>query len=129
MEDLVSKVVEFNKKMGAYMQYQPANIPHEILVLRRKQLREELDEYLDAVQEGDIEHIAKELGDILYMAIASVCDHGLQNHLGGILEEVHRSNMSKLDDEGKPVKNEDGKIVKGKNFSPADLSFVKTRRF
>lgn len=70
----------------------------------------------------DIANIGKELADILYVINGFADNMGLP--MNEIFKEVHRSNMSKLDDDGKPVYRPDGKILKGNNYSPADIKTV-----
>lgn len=73
----------------------------------------EVDEYLEGVKGHDLANVAKELADILYATFGTVLEHGLQDVIEPIFEEVHRSNMSK--------EFHEYKMRKGPNFSPADL--------
>jgi predicted HAD superfamily Cof-like phosphohydrolase len=65
---------------------------------------------------GDLEQIADALGDKLYILCGTILAHGLQDKIAEVFNEIHRSNMSKLDDNGKPVYREDGKILKSNNY-------------
>lgn len=88
--------------------------------LRRKLLREEFNEYLDAEEEHDLVEIADALADIIYIAYGTGVSYGLP--MDKIFDEVHRSNMSKLNPEtGKPDLNEYGKVKKPASYSPADI--------
>lgn len=66
--------------------------------------------------------VAKELADLLYVVYGSAYSMGIP--IDEVFAEVHRSNMSKLGEDGKPIYREDGKVLKGKNFSPADIEKV-----
>jgi predicted HAD superfamily Cof-like phosphohydrolase len=82
-------------------------------------MEEENKEYLQATINGDTVETADALGDMLYILLGTMLEHGMQNHIERVFNEIHRSNMSKMDDEGKPIRREDGKILKGpKYFRP-----------
>lgn len=88
-------------------------------MLRYNLIKEENEEYLEACKNGDIVEIADALGDQLYILFGTILKHGLQHKIEEIYDEIHRSNMSKLDDNGEPIFREDGKILKGpKYFKP-----------
>lgn len=89
--------------------------------LRRTLLQEEMQEYLAAETTDDIAEIAKELADVIYIALGTAVSYGIP--MDYVFAEVQRSNMSKLVD-GKPLRREDGKILKGPNYSPADVESV-----
>jgi predicted HAD superfamily Cof-like phosphohydrolase len=84
-------------------------------------MQEENEEYLDACKRGDVVEIADALGDKLYILFGSILKHGLQHKIEKVFDEIHRSNMSKLDDNGKPVFREDGKIMKSNNYFKPDI--------
>jgi predicted HAD superfamily Cof-like phosphohydrolase len=89
-------------------------------LLRHRLVKEENEEYLEACRNGDIVEIADALGDLLYIVFGTLLKHGLQYKIDQVFDEIHRSNMSKLDENGNPIFREDGKILKGKNyFRPA----------
>ena len=69
----------------------------------------------------DLNQVAKELCDLLYVTIGTIVTYGLQDKIEKCFEEVHRSNMSKLGKDGKPVYREDGKLLKGDNYSLANI--------
>ena len=79
-------------------------------------MEEENKEYLEAANNNDIVEIADALGDILYILCGTILAHGLQDKIVEVFNEIQRSNMSKLDINGKPVIREDGKILKGPNY-------------
>ena len=95
------------------------NIREEEYTLRYTLMKEENDEYLDACKKGDLTEIADALGDKMYILFGTILKHGLQHKIEEIFDEIHRSNMSKLDADGKPIFREDGKILKsGRYFKP-----------
>jgi predicted HAD superfamily Cof-like phosphohydrolase len=78
-------------------------------------------EYIDD-KEKDLTKIAKELSDLLYVVYGTAAAYGIP--IDDVYREVHRSNMSKLGIDGKPIYREDGKVLKGPNYSPADISKI-----
>jgi predicted HAD superfamily Cof-like phosphohydrolase len=80
--------------------------------LRYNLIKEENEEYLEACKNNDIIEIADALGDQLYILFGTILKHGLQHKIEEVYDEIHRSNMSKLDEDGKPIFREDGKILK-----------------
>lgn len=84
--------------------------------LRYELMKEENEEYLDAVQNNDIVEIADALGDMLYILCGTILEHGLQHKIEAVFDEIQRSNMSKLGEDGKPIYREDGKVMKGPNY-------------
>lgn len=89
--------------------------------LRHRLMQEENDEYLEACKRGDIVEIADALGDKMYILFGTILKHGLQYKIEEIFDEIQKSNMSKLDDEGCPIFREDGKILKSKNYFKPDI--------
>jgi predicted HAD superfamily Cof-like phosphohydrolase len=84
--------------------------------LRFNLMKEENEEYLEAVQNNDLTETADALGDMLYILCGTILEHGLQHKIEEVFEEIQRSNMSKLDHDGKPIYREDGKVMKGPNY-------------
>lgn len=94
--------------------------------LRFELMKEENEEYLQAAQNKDIVEIADALGDMLYILCGTILEHGLQYKIEAVFDEIHRSNMSKLDNDGAPIYREDGKVIKGPNyFRPNLVSILK----
>jgi predicted HAD superfamily Cof-like phosphohydrolase len=87
--------------------------------LRYELIREELEEMREALDSKDLIGIADALTDLLYVVYGAGHSFGL--NLDACFEEVHRSNMSKLGADGKPIYREDGKVMKGENYSSPDL--------
>lgn len=84
--------------------------------LRYNLMKEENEEYLEAVQNNDVVEIADALGDMLYILCGTILEHGLQHKIEEVFDEIQRSNMSKLGADGKPIYREDGKVMKGPNY-------------
>ncbi|MFO0357506.1 MAG: hypothetical protein ACK50A_11165 [Sphingobacteriaceae bacterium] len=89
--------------------------------LRYNLIKEENEEYLEACKNGDIVEIADALGDQLYILFGTILKHGLQHKIEEVYDEIHRSNMSKLDEEGKPIFREDGKILKSSLYFKPEI--------
>ena len=95
-------------------------------LLRYNLMKEENEEYLEAAQNNDITEIADALGDMLYILCGTIIEHGLQHKIEEVFDEIQRSNMSKLDENGMPIYREDGKVLKGPNyFKPNIESIIK----
>ena len=92
--------------------------------LRFNLMKEENEEYLEAAQNGDIVEVADALGDMLYILCGTIIEHGMQNVIDDVFEEIHRSNLSKLDENGQPIYREDGKVIKGPNYFPPDIKKI-----
>jgi predicted HAD superfamily Cof-like phosphohydrolase len=121
MKKAFAQVTEFHDAYGVSAPIKPIRLPDDILLLRCELIREEFQEYRQAAAVGDNAAIAKELADLAYVVIGTAVAHGLVQ-FANIFDEVHRSNMSKLDDSGKPIRREDSKVLKGPNYVPPDLS-------
>ncbi|OOV19018.1 nucleoside triphosphate pyrophosphohydrolase family protein [Flavobacterium sp. LM4] len=90
--------------------------------LRYNLMKEENEEYLEAVQNNDLIEIADALGDMMYILCGTIIEHGLQDKIEAVFDEIQRSNMSKLGTDGKPIYREDGKVMKGPNYFKPDFS-------
>jgi predicted HAD superfamily Cof-like phosphohydrolase len=93
-------------------------------MLRYNLIKEENEEYLDACKNNDIVEIADALGDQLYILFGTILKHGLQYKIEEVYDEIHRSNMSKLDENGLPIFREDGKILKSNNYFRPDIKKI-----
>jgi len=116
------KVKEFMNTFGQEVKNYAEFPNHKIIELRKKLIEEELQELKDAIKDNDIVEVADALTDILVVTYGAGVAFGID--LDKCFEEVHRSNMSKLSKDGKPIYNEDGKILKGPNYSPPDLKKI-----
>ena len=92
--------------------------------LRHRLLHEENEEYLEACKTGNLTEIADALGDQLYILFGTILKHGLQHKIDAIFNEIHRSNMSKLDANGRPIRREDGKILKSENYFKPNIALL-----
>ena len=92
--------------------------------LRYNLMKEENEEYLEAVLNNDLVEIADALGDMMYILCGTIIEHGLQHKIEEIFDEIQRSNMSKLDDDENPIYREDGKVMKGPNYFKPDFSKI-----
>jgi len=98
-----------------------AEFPKEKIVkLRLNLIQEELEEFREAIKKKDIKEVADALTDILYVTYGA--GHAFGIDLDRCFEEVQNSNMSKLDENGKPIYNESGKVMKGPNYFKPDLT-------
>jgi predicted HAD superfamily Cof-like phosphohydrolase len=92
--------------------------------LRYNLMKEENEEYLEAVLNNDLVEIADALGDMLYILCGTIIEHGLQHKIEAVFDEIQRSNMSKLGEDGNPIYREDGKVMKGPNYFKPDFSKI-----
>ena len=98
-----------------------ASFPNDkITSLRYELIKEELDELKEAIDRKDIKEVADALTDILYVTYGA--GHAFGIDLDKCFEEVQNSNMSKLGKDGKPIYNENGKVMKGPNYFKPNLS-------
>ena len=98
-----------------------ASFPNDkITSLRYELIKEELDEFKEAIEKKDIKEVADALTDILYVTYGA--GHAFGIDLDKCFEEVQNSNMSKLGKDGKPIYNENGKVMKGPNYFKPNLS-------
>ena len=131
MEDALKKrimsVYDFHDAFGIDNNDEPVHsLTESDFMLRFNLMKEENEEYLQACKDGDLVEIADALGDMMYILYGSICKHGLQHRISDIFDEIHRSNMSKLGADGKPIYREDGKVLKGDNyFKPNIAKYLK----
>ena len=115
-----SKVGTFMKTFGQDVKDKPAFSTDKINKLRIDLIKEELEELTEAMNNNDLLEVADALTDILYVTYGA--GHAFGINLDKCFEEVQNSNMSKLDENGKPIYNESGKVMKGPNYFKPDLS-------
>lgn len=92
--------------------------------LRFNLMKEENEEYFEAVQNNDLIEVADALGDMLYILCGTILEHGLQHKIEEVFDQIQESNMSKLGEDGKPIYREDGKVMKGPNYFKPDFSKI-----
>ena len=114
-----SKVGIFMKTFGQEVKDKPSFSTDKINKLRFDLIKEELDEFKEALDHKDLLEVADALTDILYVTYGA--GHAFGINLDKCFEEVQNSNMSKLDASGKPIYNESGKVMKGPNYFKPDI--------
>ena len=111
MKKQINQVKEFNKVFG---------VKDVSFRLRADMIEEELIEYYiatDLIEEADA------IGDMLYLVFGAVIDAGLEDKIEAIFDEIHKSNLSKLED-GKVIRRADGKVLKGKNYFKPNIKAI-----
>tara|TARA_X000000950_G_scaffold173464_1_gene210990 strand:+ start:468 stop:839 length:372 start_codon:yes stop_codon:yes gene_type:complete len=114
------KVGLFMKTFGQEIKTSPSFSSDKINRLRIDLIEEELEELKDAITKKDLKETIDALTDILYVTYGA--GHAFGVNLDKCFEEVQNSNMSKLGDDGKPIYNENGKVMKGPNYFKPDLN-------
>jgi predicted HAD superfamily Cof-like phosphohydrolase len=123
----MASVAEFHQAFGAPRAVLPdADVSAELARLRVDLLAEETGEFAEATAAGDIVGIADALADIIYVAYGAAIVYGVD--LDAVFAEVHRSNMTKLDEAGRAIYREDGKVLKSDRYTPPDIRGVLARQ-
>ena len=112
----LGQVKEWCEATGIEIPTGPQNLSRHRATLRFNLMAEENTEYLEAVVKEDPVEIADALGDMLYILLGTMLEHGMQDYMVRVFTEIHSSNMSKMGEDGKPILREDGKILKGPNY-------------
>ena len=101
MKDKILAVKKFHEtfKIG-YLNSPEADLGIEKNTLRHKLMKEENDEYFEAANKGDLVEVADALGDMLYILCGTILEHGMEHKIEEVFDEIQRSNMSKLDENG-----------------------------
>ena len=124
---IAEAVAAFHASFGLPCGDEPTtDIPAELAALRVRLLAEEVEEFAAATEERDLIGIADALADIVYVAYGSAITYGID--LDAVLAEVHRSNMTKLDANGRVLLREDGKVAKSQNYTPPNIADVLRRQ-
>lgn len=118
---MVNDVITFHKTYNQPYSTEVTLIEKNDYEMRHRLQKEENDEYLKACEEKDIVEIAHEITDEFYVLIGKTIRHGLQDIIPDIWDEIQRANMSKLGPDGKPIYREDGKVLKGPNYTPPNM--------
>ena len=114
------KVGLFMKTFGQEVKKKPGLSTEKINKLRVSLINEELEEFKEAIKKNDLKEAADALTDILYVTYGA--GHAFGINLDKCFAEVQKSNMSKLSEDGKPIYNEAGKVMKGPKYFKPDLS-------
>ena len=125
--DVASAVAEFHAAFNLPRQGRPSiDVEKSLEMLRISLLEEEVSELVTATHARDLVGIADSLADITYVVYGTALTYGID--LDSVLSEVHRSNMSKLDRDGKPMVRADGKVLKSERYSPPNVAAVLQRQ-
>ena len=125
MKNNIKAVQEFHKAFGLGIEENPiAKLSAQKLKLRFDLMQEENEEYLEAAKNDDLIEVADALGDMLYILCGTIIEHGMQDKIEEVFNEIQRSNMSKLGADGKPIYREDGKVMKGPNYFKPDIATI-----
>lgn len=125
LKEVIEAVETFHNSFLILNSYEPkGQISEQDYMLRHRLMQEENDEYLEAAKRGDIVEVADALGDQLYILCGTILKHGLQHKIEEVFVEIQRSNMSKLDADGKPIYREDGKVLKSELYFRPNIKQV-----
>ena len=126
-QEVIDSVGQFHDAFKINNESEPTvDVGEKVIKLRYDLMHEENEEYLEAAKSGDLVEVADALGDMLYILCGTMLAHGMQNKIEEIFQEIQRSNMSKLDVDGKPIYREDGKVLKSNQyFKPNILAILK----
>lgn len=125
MKDKINAVHEFHTAFKLGIKNKPTtDIGEDRKLLRYKLMREENEEYLEAANNNDLIEVADALGDMLYILCGTIIEHGMQDKIDEVFNEIQRSNMSKLGEDGKPIYREDGKVLKGPNYFKPNIEGI-----
>ncbi|KAA2218208.1 MULTISPECIES: nucleoside triphosphate pyrophosphohydrolase family protein [Maribacter] len=125
MKSKINAVQLFHESFGlGVSQEMRANLGQTKNQLRFNLMDEENKEYLEAATNNDLVEVADALGDMLYILCGTILEHGMQHKIEEVFNEIQRSNMSKLGEDGKPIYREDGKVLKGPNYFKPDIASI-----
>ena len=125
MKNKIEAVKAFHTafKIG-HLESPKANLGHSKNTLRYNLMKEENEEYLEAANDNDLVEVADALGDMLYILCGTIIEHGMQDKIEEVFNEIQRSNMSKLGEDGQPIYREDGKVLKGPNYFKPNIKEI-----
>lgn len=125
MKKPIAAVTEFHQAFGLGVKNEPvADLGEAKNKLRFNLMKEENEEYLEAANDGDLVEVADALGDMLYILCGTIIEHGMQHKIEEVFEEIQKSNMSKLGEDGKPIYRQDGKVLKGPDYFKPDIRSI-----
>lgn len=119
MDKVQKQVREFHIKYGVPTHNVPQFPEPRRAMLRIDLIEEEFEEFQEAIYSRNLTGVADALADLLYVTYGAALEFGLD--MEPIMDEVQRSNMSKLGADGLPIYSENGKVLKGPNFTPPDI--------
>ncbi|MEJ6792158.1 MAG: nucleoside triphosphate pyrophosphohydrolase family protein [Lacinutrix sp.] len=125
MKNKIEAVKAFHTafKIG-HLESPKADLGNSKNTLRFDLMKEENEEYLEAANNNDLVEVADALGDMLYILCGTIIEHGMQDKIEAVFNEIQRSNMSKLGKNGQPIYREDGKVLKGPNYFKPNIAEI-----
>jgi len=124
MEKQIFQVIEFYKAFGHPIAYAPKILSLDRAFMRHRLLDEEVTELFEASINKNIIEVADAITDCFYILIGTAIEYGIADKLPQLFDEVHKSNMSKLDENGNPIYREDGKVMKSNNYKSPNISDI-----
>jgi predicted HAD superfamily Cof-like phosphohydrolase len=125
MKNKIAAVHQFHTAFNLNIQDTPTvAISEDRKKLRFELMKEENEEYLEAAENNDLVEVADALGDMLYILCGTIIEHGMQDKIEEVFNEIQRSNMSKLGEDGSPIYREDGKVLKGPNYFKPNIGSI-----
>ncbi len=125
MKNKINCVKLFHESFGlGVSEEMKADLGEAKNTLRFNLMDEENNEYLEAATNNDMVEVADALGDMLYILCGTILEHGMQYKIEEVFNEIQRSNMSKLGEDGKPIYREDGKVLKGPNYFKPNIKEI-----
>ncbi len=125
MKDKIAAVQEFHTAFKLGYKNEPiADLGEAKNKLRFNLMKEENEEYFEAAKDNDLVEVADALGDMLYILCGTIIEHGMQHKIEEVFNEIQRSNMSKLGEDGQPIYREDGKVLKGPNYFKPNIKEI-----
>ncbi|GEQ85760.1 hypothetical protein ULMS_12680 [Patiriisocius marinistellae] len=129
MKDKIAAVHKFHSAFGLGIKNTPtADLGEKKNALRFELMREENEEYMEAATNNDLVEVADALGDMLYILCGTIIEHGMQEKIVEVFNEIQRSNMSKLGADGNPIYREDGKVLKGPNYFKPNIAEILNKK-
>ncbi|MFB9057740.1 hypothetical protein ACFFU9_13415 [Mariniflexile ostreae] len=125
MKNKIEAVMAFHKafKLG-HLEKPTAHLGTDKNMLRFNLMKEENEEYIEAANNNDLVEVADALGDMLYILCGTIIEHGMQYKIEDVFNEIQRSNMSKLGEDGKPIYRADGKVLKGPYYFEPNIKSI-----
>ncbi len=121
----INAVEKFHKAYELGINNSPTvNLDKNLIKLRFNLMKEENEEYFEAARKKNIVEVADALGDMLYILCGTIITHGFQNKIEEVFDEIQRSNMSKLGEDGNPIYRDDGKVMKGPNYFKPNIKAI-----
>ena len=118
----MNAVKDFHDTFGlSYNDSPTVDLEKKIIELRYNLMKEETEEHIEAARKNDIIEVADALGDMLYILCGTIIEHGMSDIIEDVFDEIQKSNMSKLGEDGNPIFREDGKVMKGPNYFKPDF--------